>query len=244
MWTAKLLVYMERFALSAITAQWYFHRNDPSTTINNPPWKSALIKASTTSFGTLAFGSLILAIIQFLQFVARSIRKYSKTARPFAAVLSFILRYIDALVSTFSNYTISLAGITGESFCSAATSATKIFRRNLLTGLFGGKLKLSELLTLKHCYWPVKRRSFDATHLIHWSKCDCIVVRFRCLCLCHSQPTFSSWICGGTHWNTDALVFVSILFVYHDEHVSGVFCLFFISLDAEYSTLFFSQHWC
>ncbi|KAK4516672.1 uncharacterized protein ATC70_011649 [Mucor velutinosus] len=140
MWTAKLLVYMERFALSAITAQWYFHRNDPSTTNNNPPWKSALIKASTTSFGTLAFGSLILAIIQFLQFVARSIRKYSKTAKPFAAVLSFILRYIDALVSTFSNYTISLAGITGESFCSAATSATKIFRRNLLTGLFGDLL--------------------------------------------------------------------------------------------------------
>lgn len=141
MWTAKLLVYMERFALSAITAQWYFHRNDPSSTATNTksPWKSALIKASTTSFGTLAFGSLILAIIQFLQFIARSIRKYSKTARPFAAVFSFILRYIDALVSTFSNYTISLAGITGESFCSAATSATKIFRRNLLTGLFGGK---------------------------------------------------------------------------------------------------------
>lgn len=141
MWTAKLLVYMERFALSAITAQWYFHRNDPSSTATNTksPWKSALIKASTTSFGTLAFGSLILAIIQFLQFIARSIRKYSKTARPFAAVFSLILRYIDALVSTFSNYTISLAGITGESFCSAATSATKIFRRNLLTGLFGGK---------------------------------------------------------------------------------------------------------
>ncbi|KAL9558369.1 hypothetical protein PS6_001335 [Mucor atramentarius] len=140
MWTAKLLVYMERFALSAITAQWYFHRNDLSTSNSNPPWKSALIKASTTSFGTLAFGSLILAIIQFLQFIARSIRKYSKTAKPFAAVLSFILRFIDALVSTFSNYTISLAGITGESFCSAATSATKIFRRNLLTGIFGDLL--------------------------------------------------------------------------------------------------------
>ncbi|KAG1106790.1 hypothetical protein G6F42_016611 [Rhizopus arrhizus] len=140
MWTAKLLVYMERFALSAITAQWYFHRNDLSTSNSNPPWKSALIKASTTSFGTLAFGSLVLAIIQFLQFIARSIRKYSKTAKPFAAVLSFILRFIDALVSTFSNYTISLAGITGESFCSAATSATKIFRRNLLTGIFGDLL--------------------------------------------------------------------------------------------------------
>ncbi|CEP10848.1 hypothetical protein [Parasitella parasitica] len=142
MWTAKLLVYMERFSLAAITAHWYFHRNDrsPTTTATNLLWKNVLVKASTTSFGTLAFGSLILAIIQFLQFIARYIRKYSKTARPFTTVFSFILRYIDAIVSTFSNYTISLAGITGESFCSAATSATKIFRRNLLTGLFGDLL--------------------------------------------------------------------------------------------------------
>ncbi|MBM6388040.1 MAG: hypothetical protein JSY10_29520 [Paenibacillus sp.] len=43
------------------------------------------------------------------------------------------------MISTFNNYTISLAGITGENFFSAAKSATKIFRRNLLTGLFGGK---------------------------------------------------------------------------------------------------------
>jgi hypothetical protein len=62
-----------RFSLSAITAHWYFHRNEPSTGV--APWKGALIRASTTSFGTLAFGSLILAIIQFLQFIARTIRK-------------------------------------------------------------------------------------------------------------------------------------------------------------------------
>lgn len=54
-------------------------------------------------------------------------------------MISILLGYIDALISTFNNYTISLAGITGENFFSAAKSATKIFRRNLLTGLFGGK---------------------------------------------------------------------------------------------------------
>lgn len=138
MWTAKLLIYIQRFSLSAITAQWYFHRKEPST--NTAPWKGALIRASTTSFGTLAFGSLILAIIQFLQFIVRNLKKYSKTSRPFAAILSFLLRLIDGIVSTFSNYTISLSGITGENFCSAAASATKIFRRNLLTGLFGDLL--------------------------------------------------------------------------------------------------------
>ncbi|KAI8987689.1 plasma-membrane choline transporter-domain-containing protein [Mycotypha africana] len=141
MWTAKLLVYMERFAVSAIAAQWYFHRNEPSSDSDvNPPWKAAIVRASTTSFGTLALGSLILAIIQFLQFTVRLLKKYSKTARPFSAIAAVILRFIQVLVSTFSNYTITLAGITGDGFFSAASTATKIFRRNLLTGLFGDLL--------------------------------------------------------------------------------------------------------
>ncbi|OBZ87142.1 Choline transporter-like protein ctl1 [Choanephora cucurbitarum] len=138
-WTAKLLIYMERFCLSVMTAQWYFHRNEPSTA-NQIPWIASLVQASSTSLGTLALGSLILAIIQCLQLIAKSIRKYAKSARPLATVFSFILSYIDAIISTFSNYTISLAAITGENFFSAANSATKIFRRNLLTGLFGDLL--------------------------------------------------------------------------------------------------------
>ncbi|KAG2195451.1 hypothetical protein INT47_000416, partial [Mucor saturninus] len=139
MWTAKLLIYMERFALSSITAQWYFHRNDPAGS-SVSPWKSALIRASTNSLGTIAFGSLILAVIQFLQFSARSMRKYTKVPRPFATLITILLGYIDAMISIFNNYTISLAGITGENFFSAAKSATKIFRRNLLSGLFGDLL--------------------------------------------------------------------------------------------------------
>lgn len=143
MWTAKLLIYMERFAISSITAHWYFHRNEPSSSSSTTvaPWKVALARGSTNSMGTLAFGSLILAVVQFLQFTARTMRKYTKTARPFVSCISLLLRYIDALISTFNNYTISLAGITGENFFSAARSATKIFRRNLLTGLYGGKLE-------------------------------------------------------------------------------------------------------
>ncbi|MBM6388041.1 MAG: hypothetical protein JSY10_29525 [Paenibacillus sp.] len=62
-----------RFALSSITAQWYFHRNEASPTF--VPWKNALTRASTNSLGTIAFGSLILAVIQFLSFSARSLRK-------------------------------------------------------------------------------------------------------------------------------------------------------------------------
>ncbi|KAI8994687.1 plasma-membrane choline transporter-domain-containing protein [Pilobolus umbonatus] len=136
MWTSKLLIYMQRFTLSSITAQWYFHRNQP-TTLPEHQWRVALIKACTTSLGTIAFASLILSVIQFFQFISQYMKKYVKAARPFTSIVSIILGYIEALTSMFNNYTISLAGITGENFISAAKSATKIFRRNLISGLFG-----------------------------------------------------------------------------------------------------------
>ncbi|KAG1238653.1 hypothetical protein G6F68_000452 [Rhizopus microsporus] len=97
MWTSMILIYLEKFALSGMTAQWYFHRNEISSTSMS----------------------------------------YSKKTRPLVSVVEFILRLIDPIVSTVNHYTVGLAGITGENFFSAAKSATKIFRRNLLSGIFG-----------------------------------------------------------------------------------------------------------
>ncbi|KAF7725951.1 hypothetical protein EC973_009188 [Apophysomyces ossiformis] len=60
--------------------------------------------------------------------------------RSLVTIISIVLGYVEALVSQINHYTISLAGITGEGFCSAARSGTKLFRRNLLSGLLGDLL--------------------------------------------------------------------------------------------------------
>lgn len=102
--------------------------------------------------------------------------------RPFATLITIILGYIDAIISIFNNYTISLAGITGENFFSAAKSATKIFRRNLLSGLFGGKFCIYFMREfLLTCY-----RSFNATYHLYWYSCDCFIIWVRCLYLCNT----------------------------------------------------------
>ncbi|ORE18429.1 hypothetical protein BCV71DRAFT_263843 [Rhizopus microsporus] len=118
MWTSMILIYLEKFALSGMTAQWYFHRNEISST-SMSVWRVSIIKGMTTSFGTIALAGFLMSLVHFLQFVTRQLKK----AYP--------------IVSTVNHYTVGLAGITGENFFSAAKSATKIFRRNLLSGIFG-----------------------------------------------------------------------------------------------------------
>ena len=66
-------------------------------------------------------------------------------------VISLILAYIEGLISQVNHYTISLAGITGESFYSSAKSSTKIFRRNLLSGLLGGLYRIRAMYG--YSYW-------------------------------------------------------------------------------------------
>ncbi|KAI8337162.1 plasma-membrane choline transporter-domain-containing protein [Chlamydoabsidia padenii] len=137
LWTASILINMQRFVISAITAQWYFHRNDANGQYSDKAWQTALTRASTTSFGTLAFGGLVLSIVQLLHLVTRYMKSYVKKSRPFVSIISMILGYIEALISQINHYVIGLAGITGDSFCLAAKSGTKMFRRNLITGLIG-----------------------------------------------------------------------------------------------------------
>ncbi|CAO3629951.1 unnamed protein product [Cunninghamella echinulata] len=137
LWTSAILINMQRFALSAITADWYFHRHTSNGQTNGKTWQLALKRAATISFGTLAFGGLILSIVQFLHIATGSMKKYVKKSRPFVSIITMIISYIEASINQINHYVIGLAGITGDGFCSSARSGTKIFRRNLISGLVG-----------------------------------------------------------------------------------------------------------
>lgn len=56
----------------------------------------------------------------------------------FGAILG-CLRFVEIIVGAINNETIILSGITGESFLASARSVTKIFRRNLISGVMEGK---------------------------------------------------------------------------------------------------------
>lgn len=60
-------------------------------------------------------------------------------------VISTVLSFIEGLISEINHYTIALAGITGEGFYVSAKSSSKMFRRNLLSGLLGGLFHISTL---------------------------------------------------------------------------------------------------
>ncbi|KAM3579876.1 hypothetical protein VKS41_007601 [Umbelopsis sp. WA50703] len=140
LWTSSLLINIQRFSLAGVTAQWYFHRHEPVDAVTANPSKAALARASTTSLGTVALGALLLSIVQFLQFVSFQVQKRLKASNIIFGAILGCLKFIELIVGAINNDTIILSGITGESFLASARSVTKVFRRNMLSGVLEGLL--------------------------------------------------------------------------------------------------------
>ncbi|KAF9164447.1 hypothetical protein DFQ26_001421 [Actinomortierella ambigua] len=134
LWTTAVLGNIQRVTLAGVVSKWYFH----SSKIMQP----ILVNATTSSLGTICLGALFIATVQAMVLALRfSQKKLKEYNYPLFAFLVTCLRFIEVLVENFNNYTLIYVGITGESLFSAARSASKIFRRNLLWGL------MSDLLT-------------------------------------------------------------------------------------------------
>ncbi|CAG8543284.1 9374_t:CDS:10 [Paraglomus occultum] len=114
-------------------------RHEPENFKEQSPTQIALSHALTTSFGTVCFGGLILSSVQALAYITRFLKKKLKgKLNPIFYCIYIFMQCLDGVVDSINNYSIVYVGIFGMSFCSAALEATKIFRRNLITGLKTG----------------------------------------------------------------------------------------------------------
>ncbi|KAF9973081.1 hypothetical protein BGZ73_003723 [Actinomortierella ambigua] len=136
LWTTAVLGNIQRVTLAGVVSKWYFHRHEPFTYQSSKIMQPILVNATTSSLGTVCLGALFIAIVQAMVLTLRySQRKLKEHNIPVFIFLATCCRFIEGLVENFNNYTLIYVGITGESLFSAARSASKIFRRNLLWGL-------------------------------------------------------------------------------------------------------------
>lgn len=74
-WTSAIFKNIEKATIAGVVGEWYFQRPDGVVSADRT-WKN--FKASATkSFGSVAFASLILGIIQTMQFLTRLARRVS-----------------------------------------------------------------------------------------------------------------------------------------------------------------------
>lgn len=145
-------------------------------------------------------------------------------------------QFLDGIIDQVNNYTIIYSGITGEGFWSSARSATKVFRRNLVTGLLSGALlhanifhqyvclfcKCDDLDINCHClHFLMHRPDYEASplHRFLHGRSDLGLWYF------HIRDTLTEltlWLYRGHCGYDRAVLCVAVLYIHYDEHVSYI----------------------
>lgn len=109
----------------------------------NPTLSSAK-RALTTSFGPVAFGSLIIAIIRTVRYLLHQAAREGSMA---AAIASCLLGCIESLVEYFNSYAYVHVALYGKPFCEAAKDTFRLIKSHGIDAIINDSL-VSTVLTM------------------------------------------------------------------------------------------------
>eukprot|EP00796_Vickermania_ingenoplastis_P005147 gene5147-3697_t len=131
-WTMQVLPNLVMTTVAGVTATWYFVGFDNMP--QNPTLKS-FRRATTTSFGSICFGSLLVAVIQFMRFLVESARR-NEDFNFLTCCLDCLLSFIEGLVEYFNMYAYVHIAMYGYDYITAAKHSFELFQQCLCAALF------------------------------------------------------------------------------------------------------------
>lgn len=161
LWVAAFLSAVYQHVVAGSVAGWYFSRDVMSAGKPRENALSSLFHAVTTSFGSLAFGALVLAFVQFLNFLLE-LSKKSNSKNKFlvclVSCLQCVLACIEGIVQYINKFAYIYVAMHGYSFCHAARECFDLISRNFFSAvimdtiagfvLFVGKALFTALCTI------------------------------------------------------------------------------------------------
>jgi hypothetical protein len=160
-WIVAFLSAVYQHVVAGSVAGWYFSRDVVSAGKPRENAVSSLFHAVTTSFGSLAFGALVLAIVQFMNFLLELTKKSNSKNKLLVCLISCvqcILACIQGIVQYINKFAYIYVAMHGYSFCHAARECFELISRNFfsavimdtITGfvLFVGKALFTALCTI------------------------------------------------------------------------------------------------
>ncbi|GAM18465.1 hypothetical protein SAMD00019534_016400, partial [Acytostelium subglobosum LB1] len=135
LWTYAFILAVNQCTIAGAIALWYWVMNKKDTPYF-PVWKS-FFRVLRYHLGSLALGSLILAVVQFIRWMLRLIEKKFKGKEAYLA--RFVLKCLDCLLGCFERFikfidenAYIMISIYGYSFCKGARRGFSLIVSNVL----------------------------------------------------------------------------------------------------------------
>lgn len=144
-WTQQVIGNTIHVSIAGLVGSWWY---DPSTADSccSPATHSSVFRASTYSFGSIAFGSLLVAIIQALRQIVYSMRANGDNAF-LTCILDCILGCIEGTLRYFNKWAFVYVGLYGYTYLESSARVLQLFEARGFTVVITDDL-VSNALTL------------------------------------------------------------------------------------------------
>eukprot|EP01114_Cavostelium_apophysatum_P018448 TRINITY_DN5704_c0_g2_i1.p1 TRINITY_DN5704_c0_g2~~TRINITY_DN5704_c0_g2_i1.p1 ORF type:complete len:517 (-),score=119.80 TRINITY_DN5704_c0_g2_i1:80-1630(-) len=161
-WVGAFLTAVFQVSVAGGIATWYFSRDLDGYRANagSPAFRS-FGRAVTYHFGSLALGSLLLATVQFINFILTATKKINRANRVIVFIVSCIqclLSCVQGIVKFVNQFAYIYIAMHGDSFCKSAKGCFNLISRNMFSAvvvdflgefvLFVGKLLGTAVTTM------------------------------------------------------------------------------------------------
>jgi hypothetical protein len=138
-WTTALISAIFQVSVAGALATWYFSRDASSgyNSVGSPALRS-LTWACTKSFGSLALGSLLLAVVQFINFLLNRARKANKNNKILYYIICCVqclFSCVERIIKFIDRFAYIYIAMHGDSFCTAARNCYNLISRNLFSAV-------------------------------------------------------------------------------------------------------------
>lgn len=120
-WTTQVIKNVTHVSVSGVFAAYYFLKGTPEGMPSFPTVRS-FKRAVTTSFGSICFGSLLIALVQLVRALLREVMSNSNNGLLVFLIccIECLLSWIESLANLFNVYAFTQVAIYGKPFCRAA----------------------------------------------------------------------------------------------------------------------------
>ena len=139
-WTHQVLQNILRSSVAGVVGTWWFTPLEASS-FCSPAVRDSFLRSSTYSLGSVAFGSLIVAILQLLRSMLRSAANDRNNRNGILhCIAACILLYLERIVEYFNKWAYIYVGLYGYDYISAGRKVMNLFKTRGWTAIIADNL--------------------------------------------------------------------------------------------------------
>jgi hypothetical protein len=149
-WGSMVCKNVSHVAVSGTVASWWFN---PSGQQDSGAVCSAFTRATTSSFGSVAYGSLLVAVLEAIRAVLRSLMRQDRNPIMVcvACCIECLLRYLELWLRFINRYAFVYVAIYGDDFGTAGKKVQDMFEARGFWATVVNDLVLDRCLSLGLC---------------------------------------------------------------------------------------------